>query len=105
MQYHARQSATTSHATSLQRPEQPETFARPMIRRLVLPLVRAMKIPSMIAGWFRKGPSASERRLLQRCTGDQAKMERLIAYELQRRPELSRAQAAEHAMDRWNRDR
>lgn len=66
---------------------------------------RTMKLPNVIARWFRKRPSAAERRLLQRCAGDQAQVERLIAHELQRRPGLSRAEASESATDRWNRDR
>jgi hypothetical protein len=64
-----------------------------------------MKLPSVIAKWFRKRPSAAEKRLLQRCAGDQAQMERLIGVELQRRPDLSRAEASERAIERWNRDR
>jgi hypothetical protein len=64
-----------------------------------------MKLLGAMAKWFRKGPSAAEKRLLQRCAGDHAQMDRLIAHELQRRPALSRAQAADNALDRWNRDR
>jgi hypothetical protein len=64
-----------------------------------------MKLFSAIASWFRTGPSAAERRLLQRCAGDQTQMDRLIAGELQRHPGISRAQAADRALDRWNRDR
>ena len=64
-----------------------------------------MKLPSVIAGWFRNRRSASEKQLLDRCWGDQEQMERLIRYELGRRPGLSRAQASDSALDRWNRQR
>ena len=65
-----------------------------------------MKLPQAIIKWFRKrSSSAAEKRLLQRCAGDQAQMERLIAHELERRPGVSRAQAADAALERWNRDR
>jgi hypothetical protein len=64
-----------------------------------------MKLLRAISKWFGKRPSAAERRLLQRCAGDQAQMERLIALELERRPGVSRADAADAAVDRWNRDR
>jgi hypothetical protein len=58
--------------------------------------------------WFRRKirrPSAHEQRLLERCRGDHALYERLIAAELQRSPGNSRAQAADSAMARWDRDR
>jgi hypothetical protein len=64
-----------------------------------------MKLATRIANWFRKGPSAAEKRLLQRCAGDQAQMERLIAHELERSPGLSRAAASDRALERWSRDR
>lgn len=53
--------------------------------------------------WFR-GTSVAEKRLLHRCGGDSAQLERLIGYELQRRPGWSRAKAAQAALERWNRD-
>jgi len=58
-----------------------------------------------IAKWFQKGPSSAERRLLQRCAGDQAQMNRLIAGEMKRHPGLPRAGAADRALERWTRDR
>ncbi len=61
---------------------------------------------SLFKRWFgstRRG--GDETRLLHRCHGDAALMERLIAAELARRPDTSRAAAARSAMDRWNRDR
>ena len=64
-----------------------------------------MKLLDAITRWFRKGPSAAERRLLQRCAGDHAQMERLIGLELERRPGVSRAEASERALDRWSRGR
>jgi len=59
---------------------------------------------SFFSSWFKR-PSASERRLLARCGGDAAQMERLIDFELARRPSLSRAAASESALDRWARGR
>src|SRR5579872_101648 len=53
--------------------------------------------------WFHR-PSRAEQRLLHRCFGDAAQMERLIAHEQVRRPQLSRAAASEAALDRWSRD-
>jgi len=61
---------------------------------------------SLLRRWFggtRRG--TDEARLLHRCHGDAALVERLIAHELARRPEASRAAAARSAMERWNRDR
>ena len=64
-----------------------------------------MKLPTMIASWFRKRSSPAEKRLLVRCRGDRAQMDRLIAHELQSRPGLSRAEASQRAHERWTRDR
>ncbi len=58
---------------------------------------------NLFAKWFRR-TSADERVLLQRCRGDAAQMERLIGYELTRRPQLTRARAAASAVDRLRRD-
>jgi hypothetical protein len=55
--------------------------------------------------WLLHRPSQAEKRLLHRCRGDAAQMERLIAHEQARRPQLSRAAASEAALDRWSRDR
>jgi len=63
-----------------------------------------VKVTSVFAKWFKRS-SAGERQLLKRCMGDAAQMERLIAYEQQRRPGLSRAAASAAAVDRWSRDR
>jgi hypothetical protein len=71
----------------------------------VLDNLAAVKLPKAISNWFRTRPSANEKLLLQRCAGDEAQMERLIRYELARRPQLSRSLASESALDRWNRDR
>jgi len=46
--------------------------------------------------------SPAERQLLKRCLGDSAQLERLIAHELERRPQ-SRASASQAALDRWSR--
>jgi len=54
--------------------------------------------------WFSSGPSKAERHLLRRCLGDLEKVERLIAYEVERRPHPSRASAAKAALRRWARD-
>jgi hypothetical protein len=54
--------------------------------------------------WFHR-PSQAEQRLLHRCFGDAAQMERLIAHEQAQRPQLSRAAASAAALDRWARDR
>ena len=55
--------------------------------------------------WLRHRPSQAEKRLLHRCLGDTAQVERLIAHEQARRPQLSRAAASAAALDRWSRDR
>jgi hypothetical protein len=59
----------------------------------------------LFSKWFGRGSSGHERRLLERCHGDQELMERLIAHEVARLPTLSRAAASRSAIDRWNRDR
>jgi len=61
---------------------------------------------SLFKRWFggtRRG--ADEARLLHRCHGDAELMERLIAHERERLPQVSRAAAARSAIERWNRDR
>ena len=56
--------------------------------------------------WYaRKGASnAPERRLRLLCRGDTALAERLIEYEMQRRPGISRREAAGRAVDSHRRD-
>ena len=58
---------------------------------------------SWFARWFGR-PSVEEKTLLQRCRGDAEQMERLIAYEQSRRPQLTRSRAAASAVDRLRRD-
>lgn len=58
----------------------------------------------LFAKWFKR-TSVGEKQLLERCMGDVAQVERLIAYEQQRRPGLSRSAASDAAVDRWKRDR
>ena len=65
----------------------------------------AMKLPGVFRKWFSKGPSQAERQLLVRCHGDASQTQRLIDYELSRRPHLSRTAASEAALERWSRDR
>ena len=55
--------------------------------------------------WLSHRPSQVEKQLLHRCFGDTAQMERLIAHDQARRPQLSRTAASEAALDRWARDR
>jgi len=58
--------------------------------------------------WFKNrsaAGSAAQERLLHRCRGDRELAERLIAQELVRRPNLSRAAAADSALDRWAHER
>lgn len=66
--------------------------------------------------WFRRAsndsnvsevPNASsaEDRLVHRCRGDRELANRLVHRELAQRPGLSRARAAEVALDRWNHER
>ena len=55
--------------------------------------------------WLSQRPSQVEKQLLHRCFGDAAQVQRLIDHEQARRPQLSRADAARSALDRWNRDR
>lgn len=64
-----------------------------------------MKLAGVFRKWFSKGPSQAERQLILRCRGDVSQTERLIAYELARRPHLSRTAASEAALERWSRDR
>jgi hypothetical protein len=64
-----------------------------------------MQLPGVFAKWFARGPSSAEKQLLVRCRGDATQTERLISYEITRRPHLSRAAASEAALDRWSRDR
>ena len=64
-----------------------------------------MQISSLFTRWFRRGPCVEEKRLLRRCAGDHALKERLIGHELKRRPDLSRAAAAESAEERWKAER
>ena len=64
-----------------------------------------MKLAGVFRKWFSKGPSEAERKLILRCRGDVMQSERLIGYELSRRPHLSRTAASEAALDRWSRDR
>jgi len=64
-----------------------------------------MKLAGVFRKWFSKGTSHAERQLLQRCRGDVSQTERLIGYELARRPHLSRTAASEAALERWTRDR
>jgi hypothetical protein len=61
----------------------------------------------ILTRWFGKSTrtSGNERRLLDRCHGDQQMMERLIAAEVARRPGISRATASQSAIERWKRDR
>jgi hypothetical protein len=64
-----------------------------------------MQLPGVLRKWFAARSSKAEKQLLARCRGDAAQIERLIAFEQSRRPQLSRAAASEAALDRWNRDR
>jgi len=64
-----------------------------------------MKLAGVFRKWFSNRPSQAERQLLQRCRGDALQTERLIKYELSRRPHLSRTAASEAALDRWSRER
>jgi hypothetical protein len=59
----------------------------------------------LLTKWFGGSTAAHERRLLDRCHGDQQLMERLIAHEQTRRPNLTRSAASRSAIERWNRDR
>jgi hypothetical protein len=60
---------------------------------------------SFFKKWFGSRPSRAEQQLLVRCRGDAEMIERLIGYEISRRPFLSRAAASEAALERWQRDR
>ena len=64
-----------------------------------------MNLAGAFRAWFSTGPSRAEKQLLARCRGDAAQTERLISYELGKRPQLSRAAASKAALDRWSRDR
>ena len=64
-----------------------------------------MKLAGVFQRWFSSGPSPAERQLIERCRGDVDQTERLIGYELARRPHLSRTAASEAALERWTRDR
>jgi hypothetical protein len=64
-----------------------------------------MKLAGVFRKWFASRPSQAEQQLLRRCLGDATQAERLIGYELARRPHLSRSSASEAALERWTRDR
>jgi hypothetical protein len=49
--------------------------------------------------------SASHRRLVNRLRGDEAAAERLIRFEIQRAPELTRDEATRRAIDRLEYER
>jgi len=51
---------------------------------------------------FNKNPYFSE--LLSKCSGDMKKAQRLIHYELERHPRLSRKEATKYALDSLLRD-
>jgi hypothetical protein len=50
------------------------------------------------------GPTAIDRDLLAACLGDRSQADRLIDFEIKRRPSLSRRDAAIAALDRMRRD-
>lgn len=52
--------------------------------------------------WFR---SSDEKRLLIACRGDTALLERLVAFEIEKRPGISRREAVRLAFDRLKYDR
>ena len=57
--------------------------------------------------WLRRGGGATrdaERQLQRICFGNDAQVERLIAFERTRTPGISRAEAASRAVDRYRRD-
>lgn len=64
-----------------------------------------VKLAKLVARWFGGRRSPAEKKLLHACRGDAEQMERLIAFEAARRPQFSRAAAAQAAIERWNRDR
>ncbi len=51
-----------------------------------------------------KAKGSHERRLLMICRGDRDQMESLIAYEMRRKPGISRAEAAKRAVESYRRD-
>jgi hypothetical protein len=73
--------------------------------------VTAMAILGVLAFgllvWLRRGDGATrnaERQLRRICFGNDAQVERLIAFEMTRAPGISRAEAASRAVDRYRRD-
>jgi len=61
-----------------------------------------------LSRWFGRGGSKAsedEAALLHRCRGDHELANRLIGYELARRPSASRASASKAALERWQRER
>jgi hypothetical protein len=60
---------------------------------------------SFFGKWLSRSANGSELALLQRCRGDEAQLERLIALEMTKRPGMSRDASAKAALDRWSRDR
>jgi hypothetical protein len=54
--------------------------------------------------WLAIGRSSIDRRLLSACLGDVEQANRLVDFELRRRPTLTRKQAASMALARIRRD-
>jgi hypothetical protein len=83
------------------------TYTRALERALQALAAEAItvRLVKVLKRWFARRPSAAEKQLLHRCFGDAVELDRLIAYELGRRPQLSRSQAAQAALERWTRDR
>jgi hypothetical protein len=56
----------------------------------------------LVPGRTNNGPAWNP--LLAKCLGDRSQAERLIAYEFERMPNLTRPEAVRRANDRWERD-
>lgn len=52
--------------------------------------------------WLR---ASAEKKLLVACRGDEEQLERLVAYEISRRPGISRREAVRSAFERLRNDR
>lgn len=69
-----------------------------------------MRVREQLAGAWRVlqqrlSPATEERDLLRACRGDDGQAERLVAYELERAPGITRREACERAIQRLYRDR
>jgi hypothetical protein len=75
-----------------------------VITAVVLGAIAIILCLSYLRGRPQRQSAGAEKRLLLLCHGDKAQMERLISLELQRNPDIPRAEAAARAIHSRRRD-